>query len=105
VLKLGAVLERVAVYQTRLRVPGVALDARGVALGHRGLVLLSSLDRLAMFLALYTEARSLESILGSLRIEVVRSTLGASEAPAECFGNAVLCDDGCTLEWDLVCPA
>lgn len=72
-------LERVAVHQTRLRVPGVGLDARGVVLGSRGLVLLPSLDRLVTFLGLYTEEQGLEALLTSLRIEVVRSQLGARE--------------------------
>lgn len=72
-------LDRVAVNQTRLRVPGVGLDARGVAIGARGLVLLPSLDRLVAFLALYTAEHSLEALGSSLRIEVVRSKLGASE--------------------------
>ncbi len=74
-----AILERVAVHQTRLRVPGVGLDARGVALGARGLVLLPSLDRLVAFLAVYSRNQSLEPLIDSLRIEVVRSKLGTRE--------------------------
>jgi hypothetical protein len=72
-------LERVAVHQTRLRTPGLGLDARGVALGSKGLVLLPSIDRLVAFLALYTRQGSLSDILRSLVIEVVRSKLGARE--------------------------
>jgi hypothetical protein len=72
-------LERVALHQTRLRVPGVGLDSRGVVLGARGLVLLPSLDRLVAFLAVYTEGQSLDPLVASLRIEVVRSKLGARE--------------------------
>ncbi len=72
-------LERVAVHQTRLRVPGVGLDVRGVALGSRGLVLLPSLDRLVAFFAVYTGEQALDGIARSLRIEVVRSKLGARE--------------------------
>jgi len=72
-------LERVAVHQTRLRTPGLGLDARGVALGSKGLVLLPSIDRLVAFLALYTRQGSLSDILRSLAIEVVRSKLGARE--------------------------
>ena len=45
-------LDRVAVHQTRLRTPGLGLDAKGVALGAKGLVLLPSIDRLVAFLAL-----------------------------------------------------
>ncbi len=72
-------LERVALHQTRLRVPGVGLDVRGVALGSRGLVLLPSLDRLVAFLAVYTADQALDGIAGSLKIEVMRSKLGARE--------------------------
>ncbi len=72
-------LERVAVHQTRLRTPGLGLDARGVALGGKGIVLLPSIDRLVAFLALYTRQGSLADILRSLTIEVVRSKLGARE--------------------------
>lgn len=72
-------LERVAVHQTRLRTPGLGLDARGVALGSKGVVLLPSIDRLVAFLALYTRQGSLADILRSLTIEVVRSKLGARE--------------------------
>lgn len=72
-------LERVAVHQTRLRAPGLGLDAKGVALGARGLVLLPSLDRLVAFLALYTRGGSFEDVLRTLAVEVVRSRLGARE--------------------------
>ena len=72
-------LDRVAVHQTRLRTPGLGLDAKGVALGAKGLVLLPSLDRLVAFLALYTRGGSLEDILRSLSVEIVVSKLGARE--------------------------
>jgi len=72
-------LDRVAVHQTRLRTPGLGLDAKGVALGAKGLILLPSLDRLVAFLALYTRQGSLADILRSLAVEVVRSKLGARE--------------------------
>lgn len=72
-------LDRVAVHQTRLRVPGIGLDGRGVALGSRGLVLLPSLDRLVAFLAVYTEQQALSGLVESLSIEVVRSKLDTRE--------------------------
>lgn len=72
-------LERIAVHQTRLRVPGLSLDARGVALGAKGLVLLPSLDRLIAFLAVYTEQQSLGALGDSLRVDVVKSKLGTRE--------------------------
>jgi hypothetical protein len=72
-------LDRIAVHQTRLRTPGLGLDAKGVALGAKGLVLLPSIDRLVAYLALYTRQGSLSEILRSLSVEVVRSKLGARE--------------------------
>lgn len=72
-------LDRVAVHQTRLRTPGLGLDAKGVALGAKGLVLLPSIDRLVAFLALYTRQNSLADVLRSLSVEVVKSKLGARE--------------------------
>jgi hypothetical protein len=72
-------LVRVALHQTRLRTPGLGLDAKGVALGSKGLVLLPSLDRLVAFLALYSRSSSLEDILRSLTVEIVKSKLGARE--------------------------
>jgi hypothetical protein len=73
------VLERVALHQTRLRIPGVGLDARGVALGARGLVLFPSLDRLVAFIAVFTETQPLDALVDSLRIDVVRSKLNTRE--------------------------
>ncbi len=72
-------LERIAMHQTRLRTPGISLDAKGIAVGAKGLVLLPSLDRLVGFLALYTRRSSLGDLVRSLRIEVVRSELGGRE--------------------------
>jgi hypothetical protein len=72
-------LLRVALNQTRLKTPGIGIDTKGVALGSKGLVLLPSLDRLVTFLSLYTSQRSLEDLLRSLSVELVRSKLGARE--------------------------
>ncbi|MFO0565373.1 MAG: hypothetical protein U0263_06910 [Polyangiaceae bacterium] len=72
-------LERVAIHQTRLKVPGIGLDSRGVALGARGLVLLPSLDRLIAFLAVYTESQTLSGLGDSFRVDVVKSKLGTRE--------------------------
>src|SRR5688572_28057005 len=72
-------LVRVALHQTRLRTPGLGLDAKGVAIGSKGVVLLPSIDRLVAFLALFTSQSSLEDILRSLKVEVVKSKLGARE--------------------------
>src|SRR3954469_23035795 len=72
-------LDRAALHHTRLRAPGLGLDARGVALGAKGLVLLPSIDRLVAFLALYTRPNPLADIIRALSVEVVRSKLGARE--------------------------
>jgi hypothetical protein len=72
-------LERIAVHQTRLRVPGIGLDPRGVALGAKGLVLLPSIDRLIAFLAVYAEEQSIGSLVESLELQVVKSKLNTRE--------------------------
>jgi hypothetical protein len=76
-------LERIALHQTRLHTPGLGLDAKGVALGSKGLVLLPSIDRLVALLSVYTRERSLEDILPSLGILVVRSKLATREVAFE----------------------
>jgi hypothetical protein len=72
-------LERIALHQTRLRTPGLGLDAKGVALGAKGLVLLPSLDRLVALLSVYTHEHSIEDLMPSLEIHLVRSKLGTRE--------------------------
>jgi hypothetical protein len=76
---MAALLERVAMHQTRLRVPGVSLDTRAIALGVRGLLLCQSMDRLVALLAILSETTALEAVARSLKIEVVRSQLGLRE--------------------------
>ena len=76
-------LERIALHQTRLHTPGLGLDAKGVALGARGLVLLPSIDRLVALLAVYTRERSLEDLMPSLAMHVVKSKLGTREITLE----------------------
>ena len=72
-------LERVALHQTRLHTPGLGLEAKGVALGTKGLVLLPTLDRLVALLSVHTRAHSLEDLMPSLEIQLVRSKLGTQE--------------------------
>jgi hypothetical protein len=72
-------LERIALHQTRLRTPGLGLEGKGVALGAKGLVLLPSLDRLVAWLSVYTREHSLEDLMSSMSIELVRSKLGTRE--------------------------
>ena len=76
-------LERIALHQTRLRTPGLGLEAKGVALGAKGLVLLPSIDRLVALLAVYTREHSLEDLMPSLSITLVRSKLGTREITFE----------------------
>jgi hypothetical protein len=76
-------LERIALHQTRLHCPGLNLDAKGVALGSKGLVLLPSIDRLVALLAAYTRERSLEDLTAGLVMQVVKSRLGTREITLE----------------------
>ncbi len=76
-------LERIALHQTRLRTPGLGLEAKGVALGAKGLVLLPSIDRLVALLSVYTREHSLEDLMPSLAIKFVRSKLGTREITIE----------------------
>jgi hypothetical protein len=72
-------LERIALHQTRLRTPGLGLEGKGVALGAKGVVLLPSIDRLVAWLSVYTRDHSLEDLMPSLEIQLVRSKMGAKE--------------------------
>lgn len=72
-------LERIALHQTRLRTPGLGLEGKGVALGAKGLVLLPSIDRLVAWLSVYTRDHSLEDLMPSLEIQLVRSKMGTKE--------------------------
>jgi hypothetical protein len=72
-------LERVALHQTRLRTPGLSLDARGIAMGTHGLLLFPTIDRLVAFFAVFTQVQTLDDLVAGLRVELVRSKLGARE--------------------------
>jgi len=72
-------LDRIALHQTRLHTPGLGLDAKGVALGAKGLVLIPTVDRLVAWLSVYTQDRSLEDLLASLELRFVRSPMGTQE--------------------------
>lgn len=72
-------LERIALHQTRLRTPGLGLDSKGVALGTKGVLLLPSIDRLVALLAVHTQEHSLEDLMSSLEIQLVKSKLGTRE--------------------------
>jgi hypothetical protein len=72
-------LDRIALHQTRLHTPGLGLDGKGVAMGGKGIILLQSLDRLVAWLAVYTREHSLDDLMPSLQINVVKSKLGTRE--------------------------
>ncbi|MCL2778678.1 MAG: hypothetical protein FWD73_11790 [Polyangiaceae bacterium] len=72
-------LDRIALHQTRLHTPGLGLDGKGVAMGGKGIILLQSLDRLVAWLAIYTREHSLDDLMPSLQIDVVKSKLGTRE--------------------------
>jgi hypothetical protein len=76
-------LERIALHQTRLHTPGLGLDAKGVALGTKGLVLLPSVDRLVTLLAACARERTVEDMMPGLAMHVARSKLGTREISLE----------------------
>ena len=80
---LGPVIERVVLHQSRFRTPGLVPDARGVALGPLGMVLLSSPERLVSFLRATGEEGALDELLDSLRIVQVVSPLRTREMVVE----------------------
>lgn len=61
----------------------MGLESKGVALGAKGLVLLPTIDRLVALLAVYTREHSLEDLLPSLAMRLVRSKLGTREIVLE----------------------
>lgn len=76
-------IERVSQHQSRFRAPGLSPDARGVALGPVGVVLLPSLERLVAFLRAAGEEGALDELLESLRIVQVISPLRTRELLVE----------------------
>lgn len=72
-------LEHVAQGQQRLQTPGLAPDARGVALGRYAIMLLGTLEGVVSWLRLYAAEASLDELIGELEIVRVRSPLGSRE--------------------------
>ncbi|PID38198.1 MAG: hypothetical protein CSA65_00280 [Proteobacteria bacterium] len=72
-------LEHVAANQTRFVAPGLAPDARGVALGRYVMVLLPSIDRVVGLFRGLSEKMSLDELLPALRIVQVRTPLSSRE--------------------------
>jgi hypothetical protein len=77
------VIERVVLHQSRFRTPGLVPDARGVALGPLGIVLLQSAERLVAFLRASGEEGALDELLDSMRILQVLSPLRTREMVVE----------------------
>ncbi len=76
-------IERVAQHQSRFRTPGLSPDARGVALGPLGVVLVPSIERLVALLRAAGEEGALDELLDSLRIVQVISPLRTRELVVE----------------------
>lgn len=72
-------LEHVAQGQQRLQTPGLAPDARGVALGRYAVLLFGTLEGVVSWLRLYAAEASLDELIGELEIARVRSSLGSRE--------------------------
>lgn len=69
----------VAQHQTRFVIPGISVDARGVAAGRTAVVVLPSLDRVVGALRTLTAQIDLEELYGRLEVHRVRSSLGSIE--------------------------
>lgn len=72
-------LERVSLNQTRLNVPGITPDPRGVMLGQRGLLLLPTIERLVSYFRVYGDQDSIDELLPTLKISQVKTQLGTRE--------------------------
>lgn len=72
-------LEHVAQGQQRLQTPGLAPDARGVAMGRLALMMFPSLEGVVSWLRLYAAEASLDELLSELEIARVKSPLGGRE--------------------------
>src|SRR3954453_5996559 len=73
-------LQRVALGQVRFNVPGLAVDARGVAIGKQLAVRFAAIDRLVAFFRALAAEQSLDDLQPGLRIVYARGTAGTREA-------------------------
>jgi hypothetical protein len=73
-------LQRVALGQVRFNVPGLAVDARGVAIGKQLAVRFAAIDRLVGFFRALGAEQSLDDLQPGLRIVYARGTAGTREA-------------------------
>jgi hypothetical protein len=72
-------LTRVAPGQVRFGLPGLAVDARGVALGRELLARFGTLERLVAFLRLLTAEQRLDDLVAGLALRFARAGAGARE--------------------------
>lgn len=84
---VDVLLEPVAAGQTRFRMPGLAPDARGIAVGRETLIVLPSLDRLVGFLGAYSQECSLDELLPTMTLERGRRVDGGHALLVRCGGG------------------
>ncbi len=82
-------LERVALHQTRLNLPGLTLDARGVVIGTHALVVTTSLDRLVALLAALSDDGALGALGAGMAVLELAPQLGARAWALRCVCDAV----------------
>ncbi|MCC6995614.1 MAG: hypothetical protein IT370_13475 [Deltaproteobacteria bacterium] len=70
-------LDQITLGQTRFQVPGLTPDPRGVAIGPKLCLLLSSIDRVVAFFRIISAEQSLDELLPTLAIHKVKSDVGA----------------------------
>src|SRR5438552_732443 len=73
-------LQRVALGQVRFNVPGLSVDARGIAFGKQLAVRFAAIDRLVAFFRALASEQSLDDLQPGLRIVYARGTAGTREA-------------------------
>jgi len=73
------VIQRIALHQSRFRIGGLALDARGIAIGPVAGILLPSFTRLVGFLRTLGTHRGLDELTDSLEVAQVLSPLRTRE--------------------------
>jgi hypothetical protein len=77
--RLVSVLDRVSINQTRLNIPGITPDPRGVMLGQRGLLLFPTIERLVSYFRVYGDQDSIDELLPTIKIRQVKTPLGTRE--------------------------
>ena len=76
---LRAMLEHVALGQSRFSTPGVAPDPRGVLLGRYALLVFPTLEGVVSWLRLYSAEAALDELMSGLQIARVKTALGSRE--------------------------